>query len=383
MRTSNGTHTLAFVKRLAKKLKKEQQLAHHTALDLAAKSLGYSNWKHFLNKGSKPEMAAQITKKLPTPLTVTFSMFPRAKVVRPNVRMPIEAHKKVALLLDEVLAGSHARKSVFKPIDSVRCELDDWIQNEYRSREVLPDEEFHQMYYGHKHKARLQKKISTEEAAKFIENLETTKAILTEHYHDCTPLRQILRLLDRGISAIEKWASGVTPMKRLQLGDVVHVKPFNKDAVVVEHDPHRDTVRLYNDAGPGLVARHEVSIRRKPAKTIQPMRLFLPYGKYICADGSEVLYNRDYTPMWAKFKDGRVVALEPDTWVTHTDQVAFYTPESPPWEDKKTAAKCLEILAEWGVSDKTPKTLFPFFEMLKTGKTFSRPDTFNYQFPKG
>lgn len=39
-------HTLAFIKRLAKKLKKEQGISHHEALDKVSISLGYGNWMH-------------------------------------------------------------------------------------------------------------------------------------------------------------------------------------------------------------------------------------------------------------------------------------------------------------------------------------------------
>jgi|GEM_PF-772155 len=40
------THTIAFVKRQAKNIKKERGLAHMEALDLVSIQLGYSNWMH-------------------------------------------------------------------------------------------------------------------------------------------------------------------------------------------------------------------------------------------------------------------------------------------------------------------------------------------------
>ncbi len=41
-------HTIAYVKRQAKKLKTLSNITHTQALDLLCKELGYSNWKHFL-----------------------------------------------------------------------------------------------------------------------------------------------------------------------------------------------------------------------------------------------------------------------------------------------------------------------------------------------
>lgn len=45
--------SLAYFKRLAKKLKKERNITHVQALDLVAKENGYSNWKHCLRELSK------------------------------------------------------------------------------------------------------------------------------------------------------------------------------------------------------------------------------------------------------------------------------------------------------------------------------------------
>lgn len=42
-------HTVAFVKRMATKMARELDVAHHVALDKAAQTCGYQNYKHFLN----------------------------------------------------------------------------------------------------------------------------------------------------------------------------------------------------------------------------------------------------------------------------------------------------------------------------------------------
>lgn len=53
MKLNSNKHTAQYVKRLAKKIKKEQNIPHHQALDKAAQSIGFSNWKHFLNEAEK------------------------------------------------------------------------------------------------------------------------------------------------------------------------------------------------------------------------------------------------------------------------------------------------------------------------------------------
>lgn len=40
-------HTIEYVKKLAKKIKKREKIPHHEALNLAAKEVGFHNWKHF------------------------------------------------------------------------------------------------------------------------------------------------------------------------------------------------------------------------------------------------------------------------------------------------------------------------------------------------
>jgi Glyoxalase superfamily protein len=42
-------HNLEYLKRQAKKLKKEQGITHAEALNKIAVSVGYSNWKNLIN----------------------------------------------------------------------------------------------------------------------------------------------------------------------------------------------------------------------------------------------------------------------------------------------------------------------------------------------
>lgn len=68
------------------------------------------------------------------------------------------------------------------------------------------------------------------------------------------------------------------------------------------------TVEYYDQWGPILAAHEELAICRDQSMTsdFRPLRLVLPYGKWTCEDGSEVLFNRDYCPPWKRSPDGTV-----------------------------------------------------------------------------
>lgn len=48
MKQQNKTHNVDYLKRLAKKFTKEQNIPHHQSLDIIAVNFGFVNWKHFL-----------------------------------------------------------------------------------------------------------------------------------------------------------------------------------------------------------------------------------------------------------------------------------------------------------------------------------------------
>jgi YozE SAM-like protein len=67
----NQMHTIAYIKRLAKKLKKEKGISHTEALDLISKEHSYSNWKHYhkvLHQQNSPEV-----KVVPDLFQITFT----------------------------------------------------------------------------------------------------------------------------------------------------------------------------------------------------------------------------------------------------------------------------------------------------------------------
>ena len=76
------------------------------------------------------------------------------------------------------------------------------------------------------------------------------------------------------------------------------------------------------------------------------LRLNMPYGVFTCADGRDVLFNRDYTPLLQRI-NGVVTAADSDEWVPWVLQRFFYDDADPPWANAATRARCVAVLAEW------------------------------------
>jgi hypothetical protein len=75
----------------------------------------------------------------------------------------------------------------------------------------------------------------------------------------------------------------------------------------------------------------------------------LPYGKWTCADGREVLFNRWYGPIWERSAAGVVRRANPGEWVQFERVEWFYTDGNSPRRSPKTVRRCVAVLKSWGV----------------------------------
>jgi hypothetical protein len=125
---------------------------------------------------------------------------------RPKTPMPLDAHRRVSVLLNSVLAPARNRNGVFNPLNQVRTELDEWIQREYDYQQ-LPNEEFSSLYYP-RNSGNPERILSQLARTRHIENLEQVKSILAQHYPDSPPLRDLLRKIDRAMRSLSKWCDG-------------------------------------------------------------------------------------------------------------------------------------------------------------------------------
>jgi hypothetical protein len=73
----------------------------------------------------------------------------------------------------------------------------------------------------------------------------------------------------------------------------------------------------------------------------------LPYGKWTCADGTEVLFNRGYNPIWERRPGEAAKAVKPH-WVKGiVKDEHFYTDDVSPRRNEATYAECERILADF------------------------------------
>lgn len=68
----------------------------------------------------------------------------------------------------------------------------------------------------------------------------------------------------------------------------------------------------------------------------------LPYGLWTCADGREVLFNRNYQPIWERHR-GIVVESDRHEWVDFTADAWFYNDSSS--RRRSTPARLRAILS--------------------------------------
>lgn len=122
---------------------------------------------------------------------------------RPHGKMPLITHKRVGELLKR-LQELHIPSPAWHRIESVRSDLDEWIQREYTSNE-LSQEQFSEMYYG------TSKATDTDRIAMVSE----VDRHLKLNYPDCGPLRLMIRTLSSIRHTIEARDSTRAARKRL------------------------------------------------------------------------------------------------------------------------------------------------------------------------
>ncbi|TXM99216.1 hypothetical protein FV222_13340 [Methylobacterium sp. WL103] len=84
----------------------------------------------------------------------------------------------------------------------------------------------------------------------------------------------------------------------------------------------------------------------KPAK----MAIELPYGRWTCRDGREVLFNRYYVPTWQRRPGEAPTPADPDERVLFEEQDWFWTGgDNAPWRRARTLARCEAALSAWGL----------------------------------
>ena len=80
------------------------------------------------------------------------------------------------------------------------------------------------------------------------------------------------------------------------------------------------------------------------------MRLYLPYGVWTEHDGSEVIFARDYKPLWRIRVDGAVERLEPWLWIHFKKESHLSEDAYTPWRTPGLKERLEEWLQNKGIS---------------------------------
>ncbi len=165
----------------------------------------------FVTPGEKAAAEARRAKdgqpKAPSPrgpkTTVEYRLPLSGKLRRrPKTAMPVDAHARIGSLLKGVLVAMRARAGVYKRVDAVRSELDDWVQCEH-DRQAMPDAVFFDLYYGENSTGG-----KPEAGEQHIKNLRLAQSVLIKHYPDCAPLRDLIGKIDLAVASLEKMGDG-------------------------------------------------------------------------------------------------------------------------------------------------------------------------------
>jgi len=111
------------------------------------------------------------------------------------------------------------------------------------------------------------------------------------------------------------------------------------------------SLEIRTDGGQAYFSRSEISLLDEPLHPLFPLRTTLPYGKWICADGREVLFNRDFQPLWERLPGGISRAAARDARCESVKETRLFGDGNPPWRSSRSFRRCLEALRAFGVSE--------------------------------
>jgi hypothetical protein len=119
--------------------------------------------------------------------------------------------------------------------------------------------------------------------------------------------------------------------------------------LTADFDPGKSPVQIVSDNFFGICARNELAMPRQPLAPFMPLRLKLCYGAWTEADGSKVLFSRDYAPMW-RLRDGcPPQQVSPFDWIRIEQEVWFWEDATAPWEDRRRIQEEEARLAAYGI----------------------------------
>lgn len=122
---------------------------------------------------------------------------------RPKAQMSMARHKEIGTLLKEVLARTALRAGVYKRLDWVRSELDEWLMREYTPAE-LPFDEFSDVYYHGPSETRAYA-LDAKELVVHGARIDHVASLLRQSYPECAPVQALLGKLALASASLHAW----------------------------------------------------------------------------------------------------------------------------------------------------------------------------------
>jgi hypothetical protein len=77
------------------------------------------------------------------------------------------------------------------------------------------------------------------------------------------------------------------------------------------------------------------------------LRRELPYGVWTTAGGGQILFNRDYSPIWQRSANAAAIRIAAWRWVDWAQQNYFFDDDNAPFHDGATKKICARIVADF------------------------------------
>ncbi len=126
--------------------------------------------------------------------------------------------------------------------------------------------------------------------------------------------------------------------------------PANIEPVYLCSDRPDCSPRVLGDFGIATVAHEQIRPLTLVIAPWVPLRLWLPYGVWQLRDGSEVLFSRDYKPLW-RISEGDVGRMAPWLRIEGIHRETFFKGSrlEPNWHSDEAIGRSVDKLRKHGI----------------------------------
>lgn len=134
------------------------------------------------------------------------------------------------------------------------------------------------------------------------------------------------------------------PAKRRERGATGILKSSGRNGEAVILRSFGKPTSIVTNQNIGGVADFEYISPKAPPPLFLPLRLYLPYGYWTEEDGAQVVFSRDYKPMWRLRNGARPERLAPWLRIKWKQQSFLWADRSTPWSNRDARRMLDEFL---------------------------------------